>query len=119
MSQRTLSVKLQPHGTKEMRVTLFFQVGDWAVTQGLCTAHQNGCFRLTHVPSTYCIPVCLHGLAFAQKIARRINDALPKFKQKPRPEILRQLSGIVKDMLTEDGQALELMPGYQPLSAKG
>jgi len=109
MPTRTLIVKLQPHGKAEMPVTLFFQVGDWAVTQGLCTKHSDTCFRVTHVPSTYCIPVCLQSQPVACQIAYRFNRELPKFKTTPRAAMVEQYGKIVREELEETGLALVRM----------
>ena len=80
MSKDVLHVKLAPNGQETAPVALFFQVGDWAVTQGLCVFHDYRCFRLTHVPSTLCIPVCLQTQAVAEQIARRFDRELKRPK---------------------------------------
>ena len=106
---RTLTVKLKLGASvDDMPIRLFYKTGDWAVTQGLCLKHSNGCLKVTHVPSTACIPPCLHDLELATKIARRINTEVPKFKQSPRQGIRDQYSWIFQDELSKAGALLEL-----------
>lgn len=78
---RTLPVKLSEGDVNEMDTALFFQCGDWAVTQGICVFHQNACFKVTHVPSTCCIPHCFADQKRAENLARDLNMELPKFKR--------------------------------------
>ena len=80
MSTSTINVKLKPHGHETLPVRLFFQTADWAVTQGICLVHRDRCFRLTHVPTTLCIPVCLQTQAVAKKISGRLARELKKSK---------------------------------------
>ena len=108
MPERTLTVKLIQGETSTMDVCLFFQAGDWAVTEGLCLTHSNRCFRLTHVPSTGCIPVCITSRPLAEQIARRLNAEVPKFRRLPSPEIINMQSLLVRDMLNESGHPLLL-----------
>lgn len=108
MSARTLTIKLKPNGAGQMPVSLFFKTGDWAVTQGLCVIHSDKCLKVTHIPSTHCIPPCLHDLELASNIARRINAEVPKFKAMPRPHVRQQYSRIFKDEIAKAGAPLEL-----------
>ena len=107
-TERTLIVKLIQGESDRKEVRLFFQAGDWAVTEGLCLTHSNRCFRLTHVPSTGCIPVCITIRPLAEQIARKLNAEVPKFRGLPKLAIINQQSLLVRDMLREVGHPLLL-----------
>jgi len=77
---RMLKVKLKQGASDEWEVPLYFQAGDWAVTGGLCVFHNNSCYKVTHVPSTACLPHCFIERTRAEGIARDLNAELPKFK---------------------------------------
>ncbi len=108
MSDRTLIVKLVQGKDKEMPVTLFFQAGDWAVTQGICELHENHCYRLTHIPSTRCIPVCVTERSHAIGMASDINARFPKFKEQPTGDVWRNCVKITLDILGKRG--IKLVP---------
>lgn len=108
MTGRTLTVKLMQGEASEMPVALFFQAGDWAVTKGICGIHLNGCYRLTHVPSTRCIPVCIANLQEAIDMAREINAGFPKFKQQPTGDVWRTCVRITLQILGKRG--IKLVP---------
>jgi hypothetical protein len=99
MPVRILNVKLKPKGAESLPVRIIFQVGDWAVTQAICVFHADRCFRVTHIPSTQCIPVCLQAEAVACHIAKRVNGEIPKFKSRPKPDTVVQYANVVREEL--------------------
>jgi hypothetical protein len=105
---RTLTVKLMQGEASEMPVTLFFQAGDWAVTQGICKVHVARCYRLTHIPSTCCIPVCIHSRPQAIEMAREINASFPKFKEQPTGDVWSTCVKVCLEVLRKRG--IKLVP---------